>query len=112
MSSAATGIPMQIGSRASLAAARAGGAFAAFHGAPARICPGRWPFPPEIEFASRLGVSRATVRLAMQRLVQEGVLVRKRNAGTRVSNRHLKTSFSDWEVFPLKCCDRECSCSR
>ena len=55
--------------------------------------------PPEVELASRLGVSRATVRHAMQRLVQEGLLVRKRNAGTRVAPRHLTTSLNNWTSF-------------
>ena len=55
--------------------------------------------PPEVELANRLGVSRATVRQAMQRLVHEGLLIRKRNAGTRVAPRHLKTSLTDWGSF-------------
>jgi GntR family transcriptional regulator len=52
-----------------------------------------------VELANRLGVSRSTVRQAMQRLVHEQLLVRKRNAGTRVAGPQLKTCLSDWMSF-------------
>src|SRR3954462_7531166 len=38
----------------------------------------------EIEFADRLGVSRPTMRRAIQYLVDRGLLVRKRGVGTQV----------------------------
>ncbi|MFT3787013.1 MAG: GntR family transcriptional regulator [Tepidisphaeraceae bacterium] len=57
------------------------------------------PLPGEVELANRLGVSRSTVRHAMGRLVHEGLLERKRNAGTRVSRRPLITSLTDWFSF-------------
>lgn len=57
------------------------------------------PLPPEEKLALQLGVSRATVRQAMGRLVQEGLLTRKRNAGTRVAERQVVTSLSAWDSF-------------
>jgi DNA-binding GntR family transcriptional regulator len=38
----------------------------------------------EVELAERLGVSRATMRRAIQHLVERGVLVRKRGIGTQI----------------------------
>ena len=43
--------------------------------------------PPERELASRLGVSRVTVRNALRQLVEEGLLVQQRGAGTFVAKR-------------------------
>lgn len=57
------------------------------------------PLPGEIELAAQIGVSRSTVRQAMSRLVSEGLLERRRNAGTRVSQRPLVTSLADWQSF-------------
>lgn len=57
------------------------------------------PLPREVELANRLGVSRATVRQAMGRLVNEGVLERRRHAGTRVSQQPLVTRLTDWAGF-------------
>jgi GntR family histidine utilization transcriptional repressor len=41
--------------------------------------------PPEIELAEEFGVARATVNRAMRELAEEGVVYRRRRAGTRVS---------------------------
>lgn len=41
--------------------------------------------PPETELAEEFGVARATVNRAMRELAEEGVLDRRRRAGTRVS---------------------------
>src|ERR671918_2972547 len=43
--------------------------------------------PDELTLASRLGVSRGTVRAAILRLVAEGTLERKAGVGTRVVRR-------------------------
>jgi GntR family transcriptional regulator len=56
--------------------------------------------PPERDLAEELGVSRITVRKAIEGLVKEGLLVRRQGSGTFVSNRVEKnfsklTSFSE-----------------
>jgi DNA-binding GntR family transcriptional regulator len=43
------------------------------------------PFEKETDLAARLRVSRVTVRRALQELVDEGLLVRRRGAGTTVA---------------------------
>lgn len=57
------------------------------------------PLPAEVELAGKLGVGRQTVRQAMQKLVHEGLIERRRNAGTRVTPRNLTTRLSDWGSF-------------
>lgn len=56
--------------------------------------------PPERDLADMLGVSRITVRKAIDELVEDGLLIRKQGSGTFVSNRVEKnfaklTSFSE-----------------
>src|SRR5687768_17817218 len=56
--------------------------------------------PPERDLAEMLGVSRITVRKAIDGLVEEGLLIRKQGSGTFVTNRVEKnfaklTSFSE-----------------
>lgn len=56
--------------------------------------------PPEKEIASRLGVSRSTVRAGLDRLVQQGMIVRQAGRGTQVVAEHLRTSrMESWESF-------------
>lgn len=62
-----------------------------------RICDKSWPagtlLPGEVELASQFGCARATVNRAMRELAEEGIIDRKRKAGTRVVNaprRHIK----------------------
>lgn len=55
--------------------------------------------PPEAGMAERLGVSRNTVRAAISRLVQEGVLERKAGRGTRYVNQPLRTGLKNWPSF-------------
>ena len=53
--------------------------------------------PPERELAAELGVSRASVREAIQKLVSRGMLIARQGEGTFVTDR-LEASFSDpWE---------------
>lgn len=55
-----------------------------------RIRAGAWPpgaqLPGEIELAQEFGCARATVNRAMRELVDEGILERKRKAGTKVKS--------------------------
>ena len=55
----------------------------------ARIRARRWPpghaIPGEIELAEEFGVARGTINRAMLELQEEGVIDRKRKAGTRVA---------------------------
>lgn len=47
------------------------------------------PFENEIALADRLGLSRPTVRRAIQELVAQGLLLRRRGLGTTVANRQI-----------------------
>ena len=49
--------------------------------------------PPETELAQQLGVSRTTIRQAMQRLVAAGMLARTPGRGTEVIDRHIETQL-------------------
>lgn len=53
-----------------------------------RLQPGD-PFENELDLAQRVGLSRPTVRRAMQELVDEGLLVRRRGIGTTVASRQV-----------------------
>jgi len=55
--------------------------------------------PDELTLASRLGVSRGTVRAAILRLVAEGTLERKAGVGTRVVQRAAESAISAWRSF-------------
>ncbi|HEX4212296.1 MAG TPA: GNAT family N-acetyltransferase [Candidatus Dormibacteraeota bacterium] len=46
------------------------------------------PLPPERELAESNGVSRQTVRQALQRLAAEGLVYRRQGSGTYVASRH------------------------
>ena len=51
-----------------------------------RLQPGD-PFEKEVALSERLALSRQTVRLAIQQLVAQGLLIRRRGLGTTVANR-------------------------
>jgi GntR family transcriptional regulator len=51
--------------------------------------------PPELELARQFNVSRATVRNAMEVLVNDGMVERKQGAGTVVISNH-PASAPDW----------------
>ncbi|WP_035605527.1 GntR family transcriptional regulator [Haloferula sp. BvORR071] len=55
--------------------------------------------PPEAQMAAELGISRNTVRAAISRLVQEGLLERKAGVGTRVLKHAVATKLADWASF-------------
>ena len=52
--------------------------------------------PVEVDISNILGVSRNTVRQAFNKLVIEGVLIRKKGMGTRVSEKNIATSLDNW----------------
>ena len=60
----------------------------------ARIRSGEWPpgarLPDEIELAARYGAARATVGRAMRELVDDGLIERRRKAGTHVRQTPLR----------------------
>jgi GntR family transcriptional regulator len=47
------------------------------------------PFENEVAMADRLALSRPTVRRAIQELVSQGLLLRRRGLGTTVASRHI-----------------------
>ncbi len=56
-------------------------------------------FPNEVELAKRLGISRNTLRHSLNRLVYEGLLIRKKGIGTRVANKTVTTQLDNWHSF-------------
>lgn len=57
-----------------------------------RLQPGD-PFENEVAVAQRLRLSRPTVRRAIQELVDQGLLVRRRGLGTTVANKKVHRNF-------------------
>jgi GntR family transcriptional regulator len=56
--------------------------------------------PDEVTLSRQMGVSRNTLRAAIERLVRDGLLERTRRVGTRVVRcEPLKTSISAWHSF-------------
>jgi len=55
--------------------------------------------PNEVELAKQLGISRNTVRQATNKLVYEGVLVRKKGVGTRFAEKNVDTRLKNWSSF-------------
>ncbi|MEY3367270.1 MAG: hypothetical protein RI973_425 [Bacteroidota bacterium] len=62
--------------------------------------------PKEVEIASRLGVARNTVRHAISKLVNEGLLVRKKGVGTKVAARRISTRLDSWWSFTQEMSNR------
>ena len=57
-------------------------------------------FPQEVSLAKRLGISRNTVRAAIDKLVYDGLLVRKRGVGTKVIEKKMRTTkLGAWMSF-------------
>lgn len=55
--------------------------------------------PKEVDLANRLGISRNTVRHGISKLVNEGLLVRKKGVGTKVAHRKVSTRLDHWGSF-------------
>ncbi len=55
--------------------------------------------PNEMGLAKQLGISRNTVRQALNKLVYEGLLVRKKGVGTRVADQNVSTRAQNWLSF-------------
>lgn len=55
--------------------------------------------PPEVELASKLGISRNTIRQATNKLEIEGLLIRKKGVGTWVAEKTLTTNLDQWHGF-------------
>lgn len=55
--------------------------------------------PNEMNLAKQLGISRNTVRQAFNKLVYEGLLIRKKGVGTRVADKSVNTRAQNWLSF-------------
>ena len=55
--------------------------------------------PNEVELAKQLAISRTTLRLAVNKLVYEGLLIRKKGVGTRVGNSVVSSKSVNWMSF-------------
>lgn len=55
--------------------------------------------PNEIELSKKLGISRNTLRQAINKLVFEGLLVRKKGVGTKVANKSVLGGIKNWLSF-------------
>lgn len=55
--------------------------------------------PDEVSMATQLGISRNTLRQAINKLVYEGLLIRKKGYGTKVVKREILSSAKNWMSF-------------
>lgn len=55
--------------------------------------------PDEITLANRLAISRGTLRAAIGRLVQEGLIERRAGVGTRVREKPAESGIAAWRSF-------------
>ena len=55
--------------------------------------------PNEIDMAKQLGISRNTVRQATNKLVYEGLLIRKKGVGTKAADQSVDTRINNWLSF-------------
>ncbi|TDN95025.1 GntR family transcriptional regulator [Salegentibacter sp. 24] len=55
--------------------------------------------PSEVELAKKLAISRSTVRQAIKKLVFEGLLIRKKRAGTKVAPKPVSSKSNNWLSF-------------
>ena len=55
--------------------------------------------PNEVGLAKRLGISRNTLRHAINKLVFEGHLIRKKGVGTKVADQQVNSRIRNWMSF-------------
>ncbi|TDS11939.1 GntR family transcriptional regulator [Sphingobacterium paludis] len=55
--------------------------------------------PNEVEMAKQLAISRTTLRQALNKLVYEGLLIRKKGVGTRVAEASVSSKSNNWLSF-------------
>ena len=55
--------------------------------------------PNEVDLANMLAISRTTLRMAINKLVFEGLLVRKKRAGTKVAQGAVSSKSNNWLSF-------------
>lgn len=55
--------------------------------------------PKEVELSRQLKISRNTLRQAITRLVNEGLLVRKKGVGTKVARKGISVGVKNWLSF-------------
>ena len=55
--------------------------------------------PNEVELSQRLNISRNTLRQAINKLVMEGLLVRKKGYGTTVAPQNVMSNARNWKSF-------------
>lgn len=55
--------------------------------------------PNEVELARQLAISRTTLRQALNKLVYEGLLIRKKGVGTKVSETSISSKSKNWLSF-------------
>jgi len=55
--------------------------------------------PNEVDLAKKLAISRTTLRQAINKLVFEGLLVRKKRAGTKVAQAAVSSKSNNWLSF-------------
>jgi len=55
--------------------------------------------PNEVELSEQLNISRNTLRQAINQLVNEGLLIRKRGIGTRVAINNIYSEANNWLSF-------------
>lgn len=55
--------------------------------------------PNEVELAKKLAISRTTLRQAINKLVFEGLLIRKKRTGTKVAQASVSSKSNNWLSF-------------
>lgn len=55
--------------------------------------------PNEVQLAKQLAISRSTLRQALNKLVYEGLLVRKKGIGTKVAEQAISSKSKNWLSF-------------